>query len=75
MYRPGLYALHIDGTDHGDIEVVEHKGKYEGRLKLTNPQKEGTLELLVDPRGELVEVRQNSVEGAPIILEVLFPDQ
>lgn len=71
----GFYALHIDGTNHGDIEVVEDDGKNEGKLKLTNPQKEGTLELLVDPRGQLIEVRQNAVEDAPVILEVLFPSE
>ena len=71
----GFYALHIDGTYHGDIEVVEDDGKLEGRLKLTDPKKEDTLELLVDPRGQLVEVLQNAVEGTPFILEVLFPEE
>lgn len=71
----GLYALHINGVNHGDIEVVENNGKYDGKLKLTSPQKEGTLELLVDPRGQLIEVRQNAVEDAPVILEVLFPSE
>lgn len=71
----GFYALHIDGTYHGDIEVVEDDGKLEGRLKLTDPKKEDTLELLVDPRGQLVEVLQNAVEGTPVILEVLFPEE
>lgn len=71
----GFYALHIDGTNHGDIEVVEDDGEFEGKLKLSSPQKEGELELLVDPRGQLVEVLQNAVEGTPAILEVLFPDE
>jgi hypothetical protein len=71
----GLYALHIDGVNHGDIEVVEGDGKYEGKLKLTKPKEEGTLELIVDPRGQLIEVRQNAVEDAPVILEVLFPSE
>lgn len=70
----GLYALHINGVNHGDIEVVEDDGDFEGKIKLTSPQKEGTLELLVDPRGQLVEVFQNAVEDAPAILEVLFPE-
>jgi hypothetical protein len=71
----GLYALHIDGVFQGDIVVVEDDGKYEGKLKLTKPKEEGTLELIVDPRGQLIEVRQNAVEDAPVILEVLFPSE
>jgi hypothetical protein len=69
----GLYALHIDGVNHGDIEVLEDDGGFEGKTKFTSPQKEDALELLVDPRGQLIEVRQNAVEDAPVILEVLFP--
>lgn len=71
----GLYALHINGVDHGNIEVVEGDKGTEGKVKLTNPHQEGTLELLVDPRGQVVEVRQNAVEDAPVILEVLFPSE
>lgn len=71
----GLYALHIDGVNHGDIEVVDGDKGFEGRLRLSNPQKEGMLELLVDPRGQLVEVRQNAAEDTPVILEVLFPGE
>jgi hypothetical protein len=69
----GLYALHIDGVNHGDIEVLEDDGDFEGKTKFTSPQKDGTLELMVDPRGQLIEVRQNAVEDAPVILEILFP--
>lgn len=71
----GFYALHINGIAHGDIEVVEKNSGFEGRMKLASPQKEGTLELLEDPRGQLIEVLQNAVEGTPVILEVLFPSE
>jgi hypothetical protein len=69
----GLYALHINGVNNGDIEVLEDDGDFEGKAKFTSPLKEGTLELLEDPRGQLIEVRQNAVEDAPVILEILFP--
>ena len=71
----GSYAVHIDTVDQGDIEVVEDNKGFEGRVKFTDPQKEGTLELLTDPRGQLVEILQNGVEGTPVILEVLFPSE
>ena len=53
--------------------MLEDDGDFEGKAKFTNPQEEDTLELVVDPRGQLIEVRQNAVEDAPVILEVLFP--
>jgi hypothetical protein len=71
----GLYALHINGINHGDIEVVEKNKRTEGMVKLTSPLKDGTLELLEDPRGQLIEVLQNAVEGTPVILEALFPGE
>lgn len=71
----GLYALHINGVFHGDIEVVEKNDGFEGKVKLTSPLEEGTLELLVDPRGQLIEVLANAIEDTPVILEVLFPSE
>jgi hypothetical protein len=71
----GFYALHINGVPHGDIEVVEDDGRLQGELKLTSPLEEDTLELLVDPRGQLIEVLANAIEETPVILEVLFPSE
>ena len=71
----GLYAVHINGVNNGDVEVVETDGKFEGKAKFTDPQKVDTLELLTDPRGQLIEVLNNAGEGTPAILEVLFPDE
>jgi len=71
----GFYAVHINGENNGDIEVVEDDGKFEGKAKFTDPQKGGSLELLTDPRGQLIEILNNAGEGTPAILEVLFPDE
>lgn len=71
----GFYALYINDVNHGDIEVVDGDKGLEGRLKLSDPQKEGTLELLEDPRGQLVEILQNVAVDTPVILEVTFPDE
>jgi len=71
----GLYALDVDGVNYGDIEVVEDDGDFEGKLKFSDPQEGDSLELLFDPRGQLIEVRQNDAEGTPVILEVLFPSE
>lgn len=71
----GFYAVHINGENNGDIEVIDDDGKFEGKTKFTDPQKTGTLELLTDPRGQLIEVLNNAGEGTPVILEVLFPDE
>lgn len=68
----GFYAVWVGGVDVGEIEVVEDDGK----LKFTDPQKTGTSDLNFDPRGELIEVRQDDdANGDPVILEVLFPDE
>jgi len=67
--------VHINGVNNGDVEVVETDGKFEGKAKFTDPQKVDTLELLTDPRGQLIEVLNNAGEGTPAILEVLFPDE
>ena len=71
----GFYAVHIDGVNNGDIEVVEDDGKLEGKAKFTDPQKADTLELLTDPRGQLIEIFNNAGEVTPAILDVLFPDE
>ena len=71
----GLYAFDVDGVNYGDIEVVEDDGKFEGKLKFSDPQEGDDLELLFDPRGQLIEVFQNDAEGTPLILEVLFPSE
>ena len=71
----GFYAVHINGENNGDIEVTEDDGKFEGKTKFTDPQKAGTLELLTDPRGQLIEVLDNAGDGTPVILEVLFPSE
>ncbi|HEY5774825.1 MAG TPA: hypothetical protein VIS57_01965 [Xanthomonadales bacterium] len=71
----GFYAVHINGGDNGDLEVVEVDGKTEGKAKFTDPQKPGTQELLTDPRGQLIEILNNAGEGTPVILEVLFPSE
>ena len=71
----GFYAVHINGGDNGDLEVVEVDGKTEGKAKFTDPQKPGTQELLTDPRGQLIEILNNAGEGTPVILEVLFSSE
>jgi len=71
----GLYAVIINGIDNGNVEVVETDGEFEGKAKFTDPQKAETLELLTDPRGELIEILNNAGEGTPVILEVTFPDE
>ena len=71
----GFYALIINGIDNGNVEVVETDGEFEGKAKFTDPQKEGTLELLTDPRDYMIEILNNAGEGTPVILEVMFPDE
>ena len=71
----GFYAVIINGVDNGNVEVVETDGEFEGRAKFTDPQKEGTLELLTDPRDYLIEILNNAGEGTPVILDVMFPDE
>ena len=71
----GFYGLDVGGVNRGEIEAVEHDGRVGGRLKFSDPQRMDMLELDFDPRGQLVEIRQLAVDGAPIILEVLFPDE
>ena len=71
----GLYAVIISGVDNGNVEVVETDGEFEGRAKFTDPQKEGTLELLTDPRDQVIEILNNAGDGTPVILEVTFPGE
>ncbi|MGD9265173.1 MAG: hypothetical protein PVJ71_05270, partial [Lysobacterales bacterium] len=67
----GFYALLVDGAQVGEIEVVEKNKKSEGKIKFTDPLKNGTLELTFDPRGLPVQVLQADLQ---VILEVAFPD-
>jgi hypothetical protein len=72
----GFYGVDVSGSSRGEIEVVEQQnGKLVGKIKFSDPQKDDTLELNFDPRGQLIEIRQLAVDGAPVILEVLFPDE
>ena len=67
----GSYPLLVGGGEKGQIEVTEAVGKFEGKLKFGNPQKNNTSMLNFDPRGQVIEVLQ----GATVILETLFPDE
>ena len=67
----GLYPLIVGGDEKGQIEVVDDGGKLKGKLKFTDPVKEGSLELDFNPRGAIIEVLQ----GSDVILESLFPDE
>jgi hypothetical protein len=68
----GMYPLHVVNIERGQIEVIEDDGKFKGKLKFSDPQKEGRELLNFDPRGEIVEV----YGGGDIILETIpFPDE
>ena len=68
----GSYPLHVDSVERGQIEVIEDDGKFKGKLKFSDPQKEGKVLLDFNPRGEIVEV----YSGVDIILEIIpFPDE
>ena len=70
----GTYAVEVAGAFVGNVEVVEDEGKFEGKVKFTDPQKDGDLELGFDPLGQVIEIRQTGVDDPLVILEVLFPD-
>ena len=57
----GLYSVWVGADNAGEIEVVDD-GKFEGKLKVSDP--------LYDPLGEMIRVRQADDQ---VILEVLFP--
>lgn len=67
----GSYSLVVDGAGVGDIEVITDDEKNKGKLKFSDPEKDDTLLLDFDPRGTVVEVLQ----GANVILDVLFPEE
>jgi hypothetical protein len=71
----GFYTVEVNAAIVGEIEVVED----DGRVKFTDPQKEGTLALDFNLRGQLIEIRQAVVEVSdplpPVILEALFPSE
>lgn len=71
----GFYSVEVGGMPEGEIEVVEQKKKTAGKVKFTDPQKEGTLELDFDPLGQVIEIRQTEGDDPQVILEVLFPDE
>ena len=67
----GFYTVVVGGSEVGEIEVMEHKNRLEGRIKFTDPQKEDSLELDFDPRGQDIQVLQAHDQ---VILQVSFPD-
>ena len=71
----GFYAVDVNGITEGEIEVVEDNGKFDGKVKFTDPLKAGTLELDFDLLGQLVEIRETVSVDKEVILEVLFPSE
>lgn len=67
----GFYAVLVSDVQVGEIEVVEDEGKFEGKIKFTDPLEEGALELTFDPRGQQIDILQADLQ---VILQVLFPD-
>lgn len=67
----GSYTLRIGGNEVGTIVVVElQDGSIEGEIEFRNPVEPGKVLLDFDPRGQQVDV----LEGATVVLEVLFPE-
>ncbi len=64
----GSYSLFIDGVEKGIIRVINDDGGQEGELEFRFPSEVGKPLLNFDPRGKLIEVRQNG----NTILEVVF---
>ena len=71
----GFYSVEVGGMPEGEVEVVEQNNKTRGKVKFTDPQKEGTLELDFVPLGQVIEIRQTEGDDPQVILEVLFPDE
>ena len=66
----GSYTLRIGGNEVGTIVVVQlQDGSIEGEIEFRNPVEPGKVLLDFDPRGQQVDV----LEGATVVLEVLFP--
>ena len=66
----GSYTIWVDGDEVGTIEVVEDDGKFDGKIKFTDPQKAGASELTFDPRGKTVAIQQGDGQ---VILTTDFP--
>lgn len=65
----GSYDLYVGGSMEGVISVDEDGGK--GKLKFSDPQKDGRELLDFVPWGQLIEVKQ----GGSTILRVEFPPE
>ena len=65
----GSYGFFVDGEMEGEITVDEDGGK--GKLKFSDPQKDGHKPLDFIPWGKAMEVRQ----GDTAILQVDFPPE
>jgi len=65
----GSYTVWVDGGEVGTIEVVEDDGKFDGKIKFTDPQKTGTSELDFDPRGKTIDIQKDG----ELILTTEFP--
>jgi hypothetical protein len=67
----GAYPLRVGDVLRGEIVVVDDgDDKLKGKLRFSDPQKEGRELLNFEPRGKWVEV----YDGDTIILEVDFPE-
>ena len=70
----GTYPLSVDSALRGEIYVApdddDDDDKLKGKLRFSDPQKEGRELLNFDPRGKWIEVW----EDGTIIFEVLFPE-
>ncbi|MCF6287615.1 MAG: hypothetical protein L3J53_00070 [Proteobacteria bacterium] len=64
----GNYTLFVDGVEKGIITVINDDDGTEGEIEFNYPQEFNKPLLDFDPRGKLIEVRQNG----NTILEVLF---
>jgi hypothetical protein len=58
----GIYGVVVDDTKVGELEVLEDKGKFEGRIKFTDGQ--------IDPRGSTIKILQADDQ---VILQADFP--
>jgi hypothetical protein len=67
----GMYSVWVGGIKVGEVEVAEEDGKTKGKLKFSDPQKDDTLLLDFDPRGEVIEI----MAGDTVILDALFPEE
>ncbi len=70
----GSYPLWVESGLEGNITVAadddDDDDSLKGKLRFSNPQKDGRELLDFDPRGKLIEV----YEGNTLIFEVIFPE-